>query len=470
VTPGTQDAGASAFRASLPYLPVGLALLVIQLDFFDLNLAIPRIAEELQVPVTDLQWLVSGYMLSLGALFIPAGKIGDLVGRKRTILVGLAIFGAMSLACGLAQDAPLLIAFRILQGIGAGLVMPNAFALVGATTAPGVRPKVMGILLAVAGVGTALGPILGGLFTATIGWRWLFFINVPTVVIAILAARWIPEYFVGERRQSLRRLDWIGTILIVAGLAFGTLGVDNITNLGPASWLTWGPLAVGLALLVGFALHLRRAAEPLVAPSLFRDTPFLLMGAAGSALNLSVAVVTFTATMQVQTVDGYAPEVAGLMFLGSSIGVALSGPAAGWLTSRFGARPVLAVTMIGAILAIVLVAAAPNLPVYILALGLAGFCGGLGWSVAQVGGQSYLPPERQGEGAGLLSMFMVVAGGLSVVVAGVVIEAIAGTGKPTTASLDWTVYGLAGVLALVAVLVFAATPRKHEASRPPAAP
>ncbi|HWL02712.1 MAG TPA: MFS transporter [Microbacteriaceae bacterium] len=465
MTPRAQDPGQGAFRAALPYLPVGLALLVIQLDFFDLNLAIPRIAEELGVPVTDLQWLVSGYMLSLGALFIPAGKIGDLIGRKRTILIGLAIFGAMSLASGLAPSAPLLIGFRILQGIGAGLIMPNAFALVGATTAPGVRPKVMGILLAVAGVGTALGPILGGLFTATIGWRWLFFINVPAVVIAILASKWIPEYFVGQRRQSLRRLDWVGTILIVAGLAFGTLGVDNITNLGPGSWLTWGPFVIGLVLLVAFAMHLRRAANPLVAPSLFRDAPFMLMGAAGSALNLSVAVVTFTATMQVQTVDGYAPEVAGLMFLGSSIGVALSGPAAGWLTSRFGARSVLAVTMIGAVVAIVLVSAAPNLPVYIVALGLAGFCGGLGWAVAQVGGQSYLPPERQGEGAGLLSMFMVVAGGLAVVVAGVVIEAIAGIGKPTTASLDWTLYGLAGLVAVVAVLVFAATPRKRKADQ-----
>lgn len=470
MTPRTTDSGGGAFRAAVPYLPVGLALLVIQLDFFDLNLAIPRIAEELHVPVTDLQWLVSGYMLSLGALFIPAGQIGDLVGRKRTILVGLAIFGSMSLASGLAPDAPLLIAFRILQGIGAGLIMPNAFALVGATTAPGVRPKVMGILLAVAGVGTALGPILGGLFTATIGWRWLFFINVPAVVIAILASKWIPEYFVGERRQSLRRLDWIGTALIVGGLAFGSLGVDNVTNLGLASWLTWGPFVVGVALLVGFAIHLRRAASPLVAPSLFRDAPFMLMGAAGSALNLSVAVVTFTATMQVQTVDGFTPEVAGMMFLGSSIGVALSGPAAGWFTSRWGARPVLAVTMVGAVAAIVLVAAAPNLPVYIVALGLAGFGGGLGWSVAQVGGQSYLPPERQGEGAGLLSMFMVVAGGLSVVIAGVVIEAIAGTAKPTTAALDWTLYGLAGLVALVAVIVFAATPRKRNARQNATAP
>jgi len=451
------------------YLPVGLALLAIQLDFFDLNLAIPRIAHELDVPVTDLQWLVSGYMLSLGAMFIPAGKIGDLIGRKRTIAVGLVVFGAMSLACGLASSAPVLIAFRVLQGIGAGLIMPNAYALVGATTAQDARAKVMGLLFAVAGIGTAIGPLLGGLFTASIGWRWLFFINVPIVLLGLLTSRGLPEYFVGTRQQSLRRLDWLGTALVVAGLALGTVGVDNVTNLGLAHWLTWGPFAAGVALLVGFAVHIHRTAEPLVRPSLFRDAQFMLMLAAGSALNLSVAVITFTATLQVQTIDGFTPEVAGLIFLGSAVGVALSGYAAGWLSARYGARSILNATIVAAVAAVVLVAAAPNLPLYIVALGLAGFCGGLGWAVAQVGGQSYLPPEQQGEGAGVLSMFMVVAGGLAVVVGGVVIEAISGIGKPTEASIDWTLVGLAALMGIIAVVVIAATPRGRVAPAAPSA-
>lgn len=458
-----QGRGGGALRASLPYLPVGLALLAIQLDFFDLNLAIPRIARELSVDVTDLQWLISGYMLSVGALFIPASKIGDLIGRKRAIVVGLVVFGVVSLACGLAPDATWLIVLRVIQGVGAGFIMPNAFALVGATTSEGVRAKVMGVLLAIAGVGTALGPVLGGVFTATVGWRWLFLINVPIAVVAIVAARWLPEYFVGEARSSLRRLDWLGTVLVIAGIALTTIGIDNVTNLGFDHWLTWGPFAAGSLLLVGFGIHIHRTPSPLVQPSLFRDGQFVVMIAAGSVLNLSVAVVTFSATLQVQTIDGFGPEIAGLLFIGSSLGVALAGPAAGWLIARFGARPVLNATLVGGVLSIVLVAASPNLPVYVVALGLAGFFGGLGWSGAQVGGQSYLPPERAGEGAGLLSMFMVVLGGIAVVVAGVSIEAIDGDGPPTVAALDWTLCGLAVFMAVVAVVVIATTPRKIRA-------
>lgn len=466
MTANAQGSGAGALRAALPYLPVGLALLAIQLDFFDLNLAIPRIAHDFGVDVTDLQWLISGYMLSIGALFIPAAKIGDLVGRRRAVIAGLIVFGGVSLACGLAPDAATLIAFRIVQGLGAGLIMPNAFALVGATTAEGVRAKVMGILLAVAGVGTALGPVLGGLFTATIGWRWLFLINVPIALVALIAARWLPEYVVGGRRQSLRHLDWIGTILVVAGIAFTTLGVDNVTNLGLEHWLTWGPFTLGVLLLIAFALHLRRATSPLVRPSLLRDGPFMVMVAAGSVLNLSVAVVTFSATLQLQTIDGFRPEAAGLMFIGSSLGVALSGPAAGWLIARFGPRPVLTAALVGGTFAVALVALAPNLPVYLVALGLAGFAGGIGWSGAQVGGQSYLPAEQAGEGAGLLSMFMVVLGGLSVVGAGVSIEAIGGE-SPTSAALDGTLYGLAGLIAVVAVIVIATTARRRDAGGTP---
>ncbi|HWK19400.1 MAG TPA: MFS transporter [Microbacteriaceae bacterium] len=461
-TPATQAPGRGAFRTALPYLPVGLALLAIQLDFFDLNLAIPEIAEEFRVPVTDLQWLISGYMLSVGALFIPAAKVGDLVGRKRALIAGVIVFGVVSLACGLAPDETTLIAFRVVQGLGAGLIMPNAFALVGATTAEAVRPKVMGVLLTIAGVGTALGPVLGGVFTASIGWRWLFFINVPIALVALVAARWLPEYFVGETRQSLRRLDWGGTLLVVAGVALTTVGVDNVTNLGLAHWLTWAPLALGVVLLVGFGLHIRRAAAPLVRPSLFRDGQFIAMIAAGSVLNLSVAVVTFTATMQLQTIDGFRADVAGLMFIGSSLGVALAGPAAGWLIARFGARRVLDATLVAGTLSIVLVAASPNLPLYLVALGLAGFCGGLGWSGAQVGGQAYLPAEQAGEGAGLLSMFMVVLGGIGVVVAGVSIEAIGGSAAPSVASLDWTLYGLAAIIAIVGAIVIAVSPRRSQ--------
>lgn len=438
---------------SLRYLPVGLALLAIQLDFFSLNLALPRIAADLGVQVTDLQWLMSGYMLSLGALFIPAGKLGDTIGRKRTVVIGLIIFGGMSLACALSVDAPMLIAFRVLQGIGAGLIMPNAYALVGATTPEAIRARVLGVLLAVAGVGTALGPVLGGLFAATVGWRWLFLINVPIALIGIIGARWLPEYFVGSSRGRLRGIDWIGALLVTLGIALVSVGIDNITNLGITNWLTFGPLVLGIVFLVSFARHILRARDPLVHPALFGDRSFMVVSVAGTALNLAVGVVIFSSTLQLQSVDGFSPEIAGLMFLGCSIGVALSGPAAGWLAGRFGAIPVLNACLVAAAVSIAAVALAPGvLWVYVVVLGLAGFTGGMGWSVAQIGGQQLLPAESSGEGAGLLSMFMVVFGGLGIVTAGVIIEALSGGGKPTGAAISWLLAGLAVLIALSAIL------------------
>jgi len=452
---------ASLAREGLRYLPVGFALLAIQLDFFSLNLALPHIAKEFDAPVTDLQWLLSGYMLSLGALFIPAVKLGDSIGRKRVVVIGLIVFGVLSLAAGLATDPWTLIAFRVLQGIGAGLVMPNAFALVGATTHESVRARVMGILLAIAGIGTALGPVLGGVFAATVGWRWLFFINVPIAAISLAFAKWVPEYFVGERRGGLRAVDWPGAILVSFGIALASVGVDNITNLGWTSPLTWGPFVVGVVLLAVFAWHIRRAAAPLIAPSLFRDGKFMIVALAGTVLNLSVAVVIFSSTLQLQNVDGFSPDIAGLLFLGCSIGVAIAGPVAGWLTSRFSAISVLNACLAIDVVAILAVAfTSPCLPVYVVALGLAGFAGGMGWSVAQVGGQQLLPAERSGEGAGLMSMVMVTGGGISVVVAGVVIEAIAGGGTPTTPSITWLNVGLALLVALLAVVTIVAVRRR----------
>lgn len=443
----------SLAREGLRYLPVGLAPLAIQLDFFSLNLALPHIAKELGVTSTDLQWLLSGYMLSLGALFIPAVKLGDSVGRRRIVVIGLVIFGVTSLAAGLATDPWVLIAFRVLQGIGAGLVMPNAYALVGATTHETVRARVMGILLTIAGIGTALGPVLGGVFAATVGWRWLFFINVPIAVVAVVFAKWVPEYYVGQRRSGLRAVDWPGAVLVSFGVAFASIGIDNITNLGFAAPLTWGPFLVGVVLLGVFGWHITRAAAPLIQPALFRDGRFMVVALAGTVLNLSVAVVIFSSTLQLQNVDGFSPEVAGLLFLGCSVGVAVSGPVAGWLTSRFKAIGVLNVCLLLDVVAVLLVAfTSPVIPIYVVALGLAGFAGGMGWSAAQVGGQQLLPAERAGEGAGLMSMVMVTGGGVSVVIAGVVIEAIAGGGAPTTASISWLNVGLAVLVGLLAVV------------------
>nr|WP_211173994.1 MFS transporter [Pseudonocardia xinjiangensis] len=169
---GTTATG-STLRLTAPFLPVGAALFCVQLDFFSLTLALPTIADDLGTTVTDLQWLLSGYMIALGSLLIPAGRAGDVLGRRTVLLLGVGLFGLTSLVCGLVSSVPVLIAARIAQGAGAAMIMPTAFALVTNATSEEIRPRVTGALLGIAGVGTALGPVVGGVLASTAGWRWV---------------------------------------------------------------------------------------------------------------------------------------------------------------------------------------------------------------------------------------------------------------------------------------------------------
>jgi MFS family permease len=452
-------------RAAVVYLPVGLALFALQLDFFSLSLAMPTISSELGVPVTDLQWLLSGYLLSLGATFVPAGKIGDTIGRRRTLIVGLAIFGVTSLVCGLAPDAPLLIVFRVLQGVGAGLIMPNAFALMGATTLESRRAKIMGLMLGVAGAGTALGPVVGGILASTAGWRWVFFINVPIALIALLGAARLPESYGTEpdtpAARSLRTLDWPGVALVMAGLGLTSVGIDNTSNLGIAAPLTWAPLVVGVALLTVFVVRAMRIPNPLVRPALLANGPFVFLLVAGTALNLGLNVSVFTATLQLQSVEHLNAALAGTVFMLASAGLAVGGPAAGWLTARFGAPLVLSGSLVVGAASVAFVAVAPNMVVYVIALGVSGFCCGMGYAVSQIGVQSLLPAAQAGEGSALLLTFIVSIGAISVVVAGAVVEALSGT--PTAASLEVVLLGLAAFLAVTGVVTLATALRHRSA-------
>uniref|UniRef100_UPI0015F05791 MFS transporter n=1 Tax=Pseudonocardia pini TaxID=2758030 RepID=UPI0015F05791 len=208
----------STFRLVLPFLPVGAALFCIQLDFFSLSLALPAIAADLGRTPTDLQWLVSGYLLALGSFLIPAGRAGDVVGRRTVLVAGVALFGLTSLVCGLASSVPLLIGARIAQGVGAALIMPTAFALVTNATDEAVRPRVTGALLGIAGIGTALGPVVGGVLASTAGWRWVFLLNVPVAAVAIWRAWRLEDSRDESAPHSLRGLDWWGVVTVVGGL------------------------------------------------------------------------------------------------------------------------------------------------------------------------------------------------------------------------------------------------------------
>ncbi|GAA4552544.1 MFS transporter [Pseudonocardia xishanensis] len=441
-------AAPSTFRLALPFLPVGAALFCIQLDFFSLSLALPAIAADLDRTPTDLQWLVSGYMLALGSLLIPAGRAGDVLGRRSVLVAGIALFGLTSLVCGLASSVPLLIGARITQGVGAALIMPTAFALVTNATDEVVRPRVTGFLLGIAGIGTALGPVVGGVLASTAGWRWVFLLNVPVAAVAVWRALALPDSREAGTSRSLRGLDWWGVVTVVGGLAGVSLAIDDVSAQGLASVETLVPLVAGVLLLAAFGARETRAAAPLVRPSLLRDRLFVVLAVAGTVANIGSCVYIVVATLDLQTVRGFSAAAAGVLFFVSSVGLAACGPLAGRLSVRFPPGIVMGVALLLAAPSLVLLAVAGPVPLYVLALAACGITTGMGYSLGQLAVQNVLPPERSAEGTGVLLTLLICVGGIFVVAAAAVIEAI-GDGRSTAP-------GIAAVLAGIALLLLVA--------------
>jgi MFS family permease len=168
---------------------VSMALFCVQIDYFAVNLALPRMASDLNSTATDLQWVISVYMLARGAFMVPAGRVGDIFGRRRGLLAGIALFGLSSALCALAPSATLVIAFRALRGLGAALIFPVSVSVL-TNAFPSVRAShAIGLAYGIAGLGNAAGPLIGGLLTETVGWRWIFWLNIPLTLVALASGR-----------------------------------------------------------------------------------------------------------------------------------------------------------------------------------------------------------------------------------------------------------------------------------------
>ncbi|MGY1794528.1 MFS transporter [Geodermatophilus sp. SYSU D00525] len=456
-TPGT-------LRRTLPFLPVAGALFCIQLDFFSLALALPTIATDLGSTTTDLQWLLSGYMIALGSLLIPAGRSGDVLGRRRVLLLGTTVFALTSLVCGLTSAVPVLIAARVAQGLGAAMIMPTALALVTNATTEGERPRVTGTLLGIAGVGTALGPVVGGVLASEVSWRWVFLLNVPIAALAFWGVRRLPESRDETGPRTLRQLDWWGVVSVVGGLALVSVAIDDVGAEGWASPVTIVPLVAGSALLAVFAVVETRVPAPLVRPSLVRDRVFVVLTVAGTIANIGACVFIVLATLELQDVRGLSAAAAGLVFLASSVGLASCGPLAGPLSVHFPAGIVMGVAVLLAAPALVLLAVAGPLPLYVVALALCGVTTGMGFSLGQVAVQNVLPPARSAEGTSVLLTVLISVGGVGVVAATAVVEAT-GDGRATSGGIELVLGVLAAVLLVTGIVTLVTESRRLLAAR-----
>ena len=318
-----------------------LAAFMALLDVSIVNVALPSIEQDLSMPPATAQWIVSGYALTLGLTLVPAGRLGDALGRRKMFLIAVAAFVATSALTGAAPNPDLLIAARLLQGVAGGMLIPQNSGLIQEMFRGSERGRAFGILGATVGLATAAGPVIGGLILGVVGgheaWRWVFYVNAPIGLIALaLAARFVPARAGGGLRRA--HLDLPGALLLGGGVLSLLLPLVNADS-GGVSRLWW--LWVVTALLLGMfgwweRRTVRRKRQPLLDPRLLRTPGY----AAGSAIGL-VYFTGFTGIWLVlalflQDGLGYSPLRSGLSVTPFAIGVAVSAVIAGRLVSKFG--------------------------------------------------------------------------------------------------------------------------------------
>ncbi|MEN3585708.1 MFS transporter [Streptomyces sp. ZYX-F-203] len=440
--PGGHDPRRAHPRPALTLVASSLCIFVVQLDFLALNLALPRMASELGTTTTSLQWVISGYMLAIAAVLIPGGRLGDILGRRRMLLVGLAVFGLSSLAAGLSSEAGVIIVMRIVQGVGAGILFPLAIAVITDAYPPERTMRAIGDAYGIGAVALALGPVFGGGVTQLLSWRVVLLFNVPTCAVAIA----VVILGVRESRDTTvpRSIDLPGVLAVALGIAVVTYAVDRSTD-WPGGVVA-GLAVVGVLLLVLFVLRERVARWPLVALDLFRNKPYVIITAMATVANLAFVVAMYGFTIQLQEVDGYSPLVSGLVFLAASVAAGVAAPLSGRLGERFDMpRTMTLATLVGA-LGLFVASFDGGLGAYLPGLALTGFGYGMGWALGSIGTQVVVPVERAGQASGVELAIVIGVAGLCVAAGATFIEVRAehvGLGGSVDGLLRWMAVGSA---------------------------
>jgi MFS transporter, DHA2 family, methylenomycin A resistance protein len=308
---------------------------LVLLDVTVVNVALPRIGTGLDASVAGLQWVVDGYALALAALLLAGGTVGDVLGHRRVVLCGMAVFGLASASCAAAPTTGMLVAARVGQGIGAALLLPGTLAIISrAYPERSEQARAIGVWAGVGSVALPAGPLLGGLLVDGAGWRWVFLVNVPVVLVAgLVAVRVVPR----DRGAPDRELDIVGTCLGAVTLAAATFGVIELGRTG-ADLAVLAAAAVTLAGATSFVLTERRVAQPMLPPSLFANRQFTVANAAAGSMNLCTLGLLFVLTLYLQHVQGRTALEAGVAVLPLFLPLVVLPPLVGAVISAVGPR------------------------------------------------------------------------------------------------------------------------------------
>jgi EmrB/QacA subfamily drug resistance transporter len=440
-------------------------------DLTIVNVSLPTIGRALNFSESNLQWVVTGYALTFGGFLLLGGRAADLLGRRRIFALGMAIFTAASLGAGLARSDGLLIGMRGLQGLGAAIVLPAALSIVMNMFTEGAdRNKALGLWGAIGAFGATFGLIAGGLLTKYLGWEYIFFLNLPVGVAALLLApRVVPESRLAGAR---RRFDPLGAVTVTGGLLVLVYAISKAPQAGWASARTVALLAVSAALLIAFLVTESRAKAPLLPLRIFRLRAVAVSNAVGLLLGGSFFAFIFIGTLYMQQVLHYSALQAGIAWLAASItSVALAGLAQK-LVTIISVGPVMAagMTMIGG--GILWATQVPVQGHFWAALAGPFFVAGAGTAFAfvpvSIGGLTGVAEHEAGLASGMINTSQQLGGAVGVAIASTVaathLSRLLGEGKPASVALTggfhWALW-VCGAIALLALPVTATLRTRH---------
>lgn len=404
---------------------IGLSVTIISMDNTILNNALPAISSDLRASQQDLQWIVDAYILVFAALMLTVGALGDRIGRKKTLLIGLFFFGLGSLAAALATTTGLLIAARAFLGIGAAILMPTTLSIISATFPPHERAQAIAIWAAIFSLGVGIGPPLGGWLVQTYDWNSVFLINIPCVIAIFIGGL---VYLVESKDESAPKPDIPGVILSITGLFALIYGIIEAGALGWTDARVVGALAAGGVLLAVFAWWENHTPHAMMPLFLFRNATFTGSNIVLAFVMFSLFGSTFFISQYLQTVLGFTPWDAGLRVLPSAIPMTISATLSARVAARIGTKYTVGLGIGLGTLAIAYMAATYRVgtPYEIIMIGQILLGTGLGTAVspATTAIMSAVPVQKAGIGSAMNTTTRQIGGALGIALLGTVMNSV----------------------------------------------
>jgi len=436
---------------------VAFGLFMIMLDNTVVNVALPSIERDLHMSISSLEWIVTAYALTFAAVMITGGKLADLYGRRLIFIVGLVVFTASSLACGLAPSAGFLIGARAVQGVGAALMNPATLSIITATFPPKQRGQAIGIWAGVSALALAIGPLIGGLIVDNINWNWIFYVNVPVGVLGIVVSRLV----ITESRDTSHEqsIDIPGLLTSGFGLLALTYALIEGNKHGWTSPEILGLFAVAAALLVGFVLVEHHQRLPMLDLSLFRIGAFAGANVVAMLVSLAMFGVFFFVSLYVQNILGFSPTKAGATFLPMTVLIILIAPIAGRFSDRIGSRWLMGagMTLLGiSLLLYQRITVHSDFWTLLPAMVVGGVGMAMTMSPMTSAAMGAVPVDKAGVGSGVLNSFRQVGGSLGIALMGAILASYISAPARSPQGAQQFVDGLHAALLVSAVIAFGA--------------